>query len=157
MQQLWHRTMNSQWEPCRVDGCRRMASWKGTNRRGENIWACSAPHRFITTNANACVELSRFQPDDERSTKARATDPQTSHDAANSIRDIAARQQRLIINELQASGPMTADEIDVAVFSGRHTAARRLPELAKQGLVTRSPSKRPTRSGRAAHIWRAIS
>lgn len=132
----------TQHRPCIADGCRRVASFSGANRSGAMLFKCACGHTFAVV-----APMPR----------ARSTDPETSRDAADSMVQAAEGQRSAILAELRKSGPLTADEIDVHLFSGHHTAARRLPELAELGLVHRSTDKRPTRAGRAAFIWRAMS
>ncbi len=85
--------------------------------------------------------------------KARRTDPQTSHDAAASMRGAADAQRRQVLGTLALHGPLTADEIDEHVEWRATTAGRRLKELETAGLVVRTPVTRPTRSGRQATVW----
>ena len=126
----------------------------GVNGKGQQIWMCKAKHTFAVFPQSQGEQ----QPDEYLPVpRARNTDPETSRDAADSMVQAAEGQRNAILAELRKSGPLTADEIDVHLFSGHHTSARRLPELAELGLVHRSTDKRPTRAGRAAFIWRATS
>ncbi len=89
---------------------------------------------------------------------ARKTDPTPSHDAALKVTDkgIAADQSRLISDTLRAAGitGMTADELDVKLFNGKHTAGKRLPDLARAGFVVRHPTeKRRSRGNINVTVW----
>lgn len=86
---------------------------------------------------------------------ARATDPSTSHRAADSMREAASGQRRRCLLFLRASGPMTAAELDCVIGWRVTTAGRRLVELERLGQVQRTEEERPTPSGRAAQVWKA--
>lgn len=90
---------------------------------------------------------------------ARAADPQPSHDAAEVVADShAAAQGLLILGALAVAGPegLTAGQLDDRLFAGHHTAAKRLPLLAEQGLVERTGERRANPSGVRATVWRAV-
>jgi hypothetical protein len=87
--------------------------------------------------------------------RARASDPTTSHAAAASMLEPADLQRALIVHALRTQGPMTADELDVALDWRETTSGRRLAEAERQGRVRRTGNTRPTRSGRNAEIWEA--
>jgi hypothetical protein len=95
---------------------------------------------------------------------ARNTDPDTSHDAARSMREAAAIQRAQIMQQLYAAGPegLTADAIDERAGWRPTTAGRRLVELVRMGLASLAygadlePVTRLTRSGRAAQVYLAI-
>lgn len=86
---------------------------------------------------------------------ARKTDPETSHEAAESMRDTAESQRKKILDYLKAHCPMTADELDDFLGLRVTSAGRRLPELLRAGQVERLPETRATLSGRQAHLWGA--
>ncbi len=85
--------------------------------------------------------------------RARSTDPATSHDAAASMRDVAAQQAAAILAHLRTHGPATADGLDAAIGWRPTTAGRRLAELERVGQVRRLATTALTRSGRAAQLW----
>lgn len=93
--------------------------------------------------------LSLFAP----STRARRTDPATSHAAAHA--QDGAAQRAAILAQL-AAGPMTADELDAALAWRPTTAGRRMRELWQLGLVRGTGQTRPTRSGRSAEVWAKV-
>jgi hypothetical protein len=84
-------------------------------------------------------------------TRARLHDAPTSHAAAAQAH--ATEQRRLIVVALTAHGPMTADDIDMALGWRPTTAGRRMAELAHLGAALTTGATRPTRSGRAAEVW----
>ena len=88
--------------------------------------------------------------------RARRTDPDTSHAAANSMAEGAKGQRSRIHAYLTEFGPHTADELDEALDLRVTSAGRRLSELKEKGLAERTTEKRPTRSGRGAYAWRAL-
>ena len=108
------------------------------------------------------LKLRRTPHDSEVKPRARTSDPETSHEAAASMEGPAKSQRNDCLKLLRFTGPRTADEIDEYMEGLTHgrwprtTAGRRLPELEELGLVERLPEKRPTRSGRKAHLWRAV-
>ncbi len=86
--------------------------------------------------------------------RARASDPKTSHAAAESMVGPAAAQRKIITDALAYSGPQCADMLDYAIGWRPTTAGRRLKELEKAGLVERTDLFAPTRSGRSAQVWK---
>ena len=84
--------------------------------------------------------------------RARTTDPDTSHEAAESMTSPAAGQRAVCLEHLR-TGPKTADRIDELEGWRATTAGRRLPELQDLGLVRMLEAKSRTRSGRNAHLW----
>lgn len=87
---------------------------------------------------------------------ARGANPQTSFDAAESMQEIAAQQQRHLYDALVAFGPQTCDEIDQRLGWRPTTAGRRMSDLVREGLARDTGQTRPTRSGRQATIYCAI-
>ena len=89
-------------------------------------------------------------------TRARTTDPDTSHQAAASMEDGAASQRKQINQYLIANAGRTADALDHELGLRVTSAGRRLSELEAAGLVRKTERRAPTRSGRSAIIWEAI-
>ena len=88
---------------------------------------------------------------------ARRTDPETSHAAAESVRNLRMSQS-YVLSILREVGPMT-DEclqgwIDPKVMSPSGIRTRR-SELVKLGKVEWSGEKVPMSTGRMARVWRA--
>jgi len=88
--------------------------------------------------------------------RSRNSDPETSHEAAGSMAGEANAQRQRIISLLREFGPTTADGIDFALKLRDTSAGRRLPELKEMGLVEMTAKVALTRSGRQAHVWRAV-
>ena len=92
-----------------------------------------------------------------RSRMARASDPQTSHDAAaQHVASGANAAQRMACLRVMNRTWMTSDEVAELAGIERHAAARRLPELARVGLVERGPAKVSTVGGRRGVTWRKV-
>lgn len=90
---------------------------------------------------------------------ARATDPETSHEAARNVENIKGTQQ-LIINLLRMFGPMTDDRIwdyaqDSTVLVSPSGLRTRRHELVTLGLVEDSGERATLSTGRRSIIWRA--
>ena len=92
--------------------------------------------------------------------KARHTDPVTSHDAAKSVRNLTATQQR-IVNLLRF--PMTDEELIDSFFvaadiSGGYASPSgirsRRAELVFRGVVVDTGERVKLRSGRHAIVWK---
>jgi predicted transcriptional regulator len=83
--------------------------------------------------------------------------PQTSKDAAGSMKPKAAALRQRILAELQVRGSFgaTCDELEGAMGLAHQTASARLREMALKGLIVDSEMKRATRSGRWAIVWHA--
>jgi len=97
---------------------------------------------------------------------ARATDPCTSHEAAEqhtASGDRAAAQQ-MVLGAIRrhGQGGITADELAQAAGIDRYTISRRLPELRDAGRVfvrgyPLSPERRKsTLSNRQSMVWRPV-
>ncbi len=89
-------------------------------------------------------------------TKARTTDPATSHAAARAARETAADHQRTILAVMRCGADWTADEIAAQCNLDRHQIGRRLGELERAGLVRKSGATRPTATGRQANCYEAV-
>ncbi len=88
--------------------------------------------------------------------RARRTDPWTSHAAANSADKSAKLQRDLIIRALtKAHRGLTNDELDLFYQWRAGTASRRTGELVEAGRVVRDAAAvRKTRTGQPALINR---
>jgi hypothetical protein len=97
--------------------------------------------------------------------RARTTDPETSHAAGRSLRNLTARRTA-VLNLLRTTGPMADHEIAAAYIraeaegtvphqspSGLRT---RRSELVDAGLLRDSGERTTTPSGRQAIIWESI-
>lgn len=100
-------------------------------------------------------QLGMFDPH----TKARSSDPHTSHDAAASLTHVRD-SQNAVLKFLRAYGPMTDTEL-VTDYHGnpRQSASglrTRRSELAAAGLVVDTGRRTKLPSGRYGIVWRAI-
>ena len=94
-------------------------------------------------------------PDPPARTRARATDPETSHAAAEEVRasGAALAQRAAVLAAVRSAPGLTSDELADEIGADRHMPARRLIELERGGLVRRG-SARPSRlTNRAGLTW----
>lgn len=88
---------------------------------------------------------------------ARRTDPDTSHDAAESIRNLRASQDAVLAT-FWRFGPMTDQEL-VDRYAGPPQSTSglrtRRHELVDRGLIRDSGERRKLESGRLAIVWTA--
>jgi len=85
---------------------------------------------------------------------ARTTDPGTSHVAAL-VAGLKVRESQLRVLEALAAGPMTDEEMQVALMvpmslSGSRT---RRKELTRMGMVAATGRTRPTALGNPSNVW----
>lgn len=90
---------------------------------------------------------------------ARTHDPDTSHDAAERVREFAESQHLTIKNVLRDHGPCTAFQIAEHCDLEAHAVGKRLKELADAGRIKTVTDgiggvmTRATPSGRQARVW----
>lgn len=84
---------------------------------------------------------------------ARRRDPQTSHDAAASMR--GSQQGEAVLAALRELGRAGATAIATRAGLTQIQVCRRLPELAKAGLARTVAGLTRTAAGRAERIWEA--
>ena len=87
--------------------------------------------------------------------QARRTDPETSHAAAESARELATRHQFLIIEALRFKDS-GKDAIARRTGLSGVAVARRLPELERQGKVKPTGRTVKSNTGRSEREWCAI-
>jgi predicted transcriptional regulator len=85
--------------------------------------------------------------------RARSLDPATSHAAADQAQDLARQHFDLIVGCLQRFGARGKDGIAELTGLDGNQVARRLPELAKIGLVELTGRVTKSKSGRAEREW----
>jgi predicted ArsR family transcriptional regulator len=83
---------------------------------------------------------------------ARRTDPQTSHDAAASVKTFAGEHHAAILEAL-SHGPAGASGIAARCGLLAHEIRKRLPELAKAGMTVTTGRTVPSASGRGEREW----
>ena len=86
--------------------------------------------------------------------RARANDPITSFQAADSIKDIAKMHSDVIVAGLKRFGPMGKDQIANNTGLQPNQVSRRLSELEEIGLIELTGQKVKSNSGRAEREWR---
>ena len=86
---------------------------------------------------------------------ARASDPETSHLAAEEVTASGVRQQQigLAIAAVRAHPDRTSMELSVVTGHDRYMLARRLPDAETAGAVRKGPARTCTVSGRKAVTW----
>ena len=87
---------------------------------------------------------------------ARRTDPETSHAAAESARDLAQHHHAKIMRELHTIGPLGKDALARLTGMSGVAVARRLPELERMGKVRTTGRTVTSNSGRQEREWQAI-
>lgn len=85
--------------------------------------------------------------------RARKTDPTTSHEAAESIKPTADQHMAMILHALTNNGPMGKDGIAYAAGLDPNQVSRRLPEMAKLGMVKLTGKTVESFSGRKEREW----
>lgn len=84
------------------------------------------------------------------------SDPWTSKEAAYIAAETAYARRHMVLSALEQLGEQgaTADEIDTRYHWTHLTAARRLTELEKAGLVVCRGDTRPSNTGSQARVYR---
>ena len=83
----------------------------------------------------------------------RVMDPDTSREAAESVKDLRSRHHTIILAGLEKFGLMTSEEISSRTGLDYWAVARRMSELREAGLVIQTEEKRRNKSGRKAVVW----
>ena len=84
---------------------------------------------------------------------ARRFDPQTSKDAAESVRELAARHHRIILTALER-GPAGKDRIAALTSLSGVQVARRTVELFRAGKIEPTGRTVTSTAGRQEREWR---
>lgn len=85
--------------------------------------------------------------------RSRATDPQTSQDAARRANGLAAAHRQAILATMQRGGSWTAHEVAENCGLTAVQVNRRFAELRDDGAIQATVDTRPTPSGRAAQCY----
>ena len=88
--------------------------------------------------------------------RVRATDPVTSFEAADSIKEIANQHYITILECLQKHGPLGKDGISSRTDLDGNQVARRLNEMKVIGLITLTGETVTSNSGRKEREWQEI-
>lgn len=101
------------------------------------------------------MQLSFF--DLEEHGRARHTDPETSHEAAEQV-DIT-RAEKLVLDAIRMSGHLGLIAADFPYYTGLplNSATPRTRPLLEKGLIYDSGERRIAPSGRRQIVWRAAS
>lgn len=88
---------------------------------------------------------------------ARTTDPQTSHDAAATVK--VNELEQTFLNTLATTYPvgLTADGVAAITGLPLNSVSPRTRPLVKKGLLRDSGLKHPTRTGTKAIVWSLTS
>jgi predicted ArsR family transcriptional regulator len=86
--------------------------------------------------------------------RARANDPITSFQAADSIKDVAKMHSDVIVAGLKRFGSMGKDQIANNTGLQPNQVSRRLSELEEIGLIELTGKKVKSNSGREEREWR---
>jgi len=86
--------------------------------------------------------------------RARAKDPITSFQAADSIKDVAKMHSDVIVAGLKRFGAMGKDQIANNTGLQPNQVSRRLSELEEIGLIELTGKKVKSNSGREEREWR---
>jgi len=87
--------------------------------------------------------------------RVRKTDPETSFQAAESIKPVAERHFQVILECLQAHGALGKDGIASLTSLNGNQVARRLNEMQKIGLIHLTGKTVKSNSGRSEREWSA--
>ncbi|XRD81794.1 MarR family transcriptional regulator [Dyella halodurans] len=90
---------------------------------------------------------------------ARATDPDTSHEAANEVTatGLRAEQQARTLAAVRAFPGRTMQELSELTGLDRYMLGRRISECETSGVVFRGLKRRCSVTGRMAEPWFAVS
>ena len=93
-------------------------------------------------------------------TKARNTDPETSHAAAASVTlETLTQTQALVLQMLQTHGAMTDEQLCMRIADDQRSPVSvsgvrtRRSELVAAGKIVDTGQRVPTRTGRQAIVW----
>jgi hypothetical protein len=86
-----------------------------------------------------------------------AADRDTSIEAAEAVEAHAEALRERVMDVLDRLGPMTADQVALALGVDRLAIRPRCTELHLQGKVEDSGARRPNVSGKRAIVWRVAN
>lgn len=89
-------------------------------------------------------------------THCRASDPETSREAAARVREFASGQCAEILMLLHKYGPLSPEQIAAKLAIDKVAVCRRLPDLQKASKARPTGLTVATISGRRQRIWEAI-
>ena len=86
--------------------------------------------------------------------RARADNPVTSFEAADSAKDLAEVHSKAIVECLAKHGPLGKDGIAAHLKISGHQVSRRLSELQKEGYIQPTGNVVKSSSGRNEREWK---
>ena len=89
-------------------------------------------------------------------TRTRRRDPDTSFDAAKSMREASSVHCALILNALRTMGPASASQLAARTGLTQVQICRRLPDLEAEGKAKATEQTRKTASGRTERVWMSM-
>lgn len=87
---------------------------------------------------------------------ARPSDPHTSHEAAERVREFAGGQCAEILALLKKYGPMSPEQIAAHMNIDSYSVRKRTSDLEKAGKARPNGMTVPTVSGRRQRVWEAV-
>lgn len=93
----------------------------------------------------------------EPRTLARATDPETSHQAAARVHEFAPSHCAQVLSALRRFGRAGAEQIAAATRMDSYATRKRLSDLQHAGLAEPTEDTRKTAGGRSERVWRATA
>lgn len=88
--------------------------------------------------------------------RVRSEDPITSYQAADSIKEVAPKHFKIILEALKEHGSMGKDGIASKTGLNPNAVSRRLPELQKLDLVAPTGRTVKSLSGREEREWKSL-
>lgn len=88
--------------------------------------------------------------------RVRSSDPVTSYEAADAVKDLASKHFSIIVDCLKAHGALGKDGIARHGGLEANQVARRLNELEKMNLIQLTGRTVKSSSGRNEREWRAV-
>lgn len=113
------------------------------------------------SGAETCDGRQGKVEDREAYKRARTTDPDTSHEAAEAIGKDLKELQRRVMEEFDRHGPLTHHRLiqlyrEHYGFAAESTIRTRCAELVEMGLVEDSGIRQTLRGKRKAIVWRLV-
>ena len=88
--------------------------------------------------------------------RVRSSDPVTSYEAADAVKELASKHFSTIVDCLQAHGALGKDGIAKHSGLDANQVARRLNELQKMNLIELTGRTVKSQAGRNEREWRAV-
>lgn len=100
------------------------------------------------------TDLFSWQPPAPQPAVPFARGSLTSKEAAESIKGVLGHLEQVVLAAVKASEDgLTCDAAEVITGLAHQTCSARFNQLEKRGLLRRTETRRPTRSGRAANVY----